>query len=99
MIIDIDLSKTDKQPNIANKDLAPLANLVFSSSILRDTMLNFNQLCDPCDKSKSIQTILQKNMTMTFNKLEEVYIHLWDLHYLPSFFGKIYSAILYCKFI
>ena len=39
-------------------------------------LANFNELCDPCIKSKSTKTILQKYIIPTANKLEEVYTNL-----------------------
>lgn len=76
MFIDSDLSKTNKQPNIVNKDPAFLADLAFSSLLTDIISTNFDHLYGLCIGSKSIRTILQKNMTPTSNKLEEIYLGL-----------------------
>ena len=59
VFIDSDLSKTGKQPNVIDKNLAHLADSAFSSYLLKDTTLsNFDQLCDSCIRSKSTKTVL-----------------------------------------
>lgn len=98
VFIDSDLSKTDKQPNLVNKNPTFLTDFAFLSLLANTTLANFDQLCGLYVKSESTRTILQKYIILTFNKLEEVYADLWDLNYPSSLSGKIYSAILYCKF-
>lgn len=58
VFINSNLSKTDEQSNIANKNFAPLVDLDFSSSTLRNIMSDFDQLYWPCIRSKSTLTIL-----------------------------------------
>lgn len=93
VFIDSNLSKTDKKLKNPNCQI----DLAFSPLLVNITS-NFNPLCNPYVGSKSTKIVLQKNMTLTFNKLEEVYVDLCDPHNLLLFFGKIYVAMLYCKF-
>lgn len=77
MFIDSDLFKTDKQSNLVEKDSTYLADLIFSLFLLVSTTLtDFDQLCRFCIESKSIRTVLQKNMIPTTSKLKEVHANL-----------------------
>ena len=77
MFIDFNISKIDELPNIVNKNLSYLANLILSSFLLKNTMLSdFDQLYALEIESKSTRTILQKSMTLITNKLEKIHIDL-----------------------
>lgn len=77
VFIDFNISKIDELPNIVNKNLSYLANLILSSFLLKNTMLSdFDQLYALEIESKSTRTILQKSMTLITNKLEKIHIDL-----------------------
>lgn len=57
-----------------------------------------DKLYTPCIASKSTWVVRRdKNMTLTTNKLEKVYIDLWDSYNLPFQTGNSYAAILMCE--
>ena len=70
VIINSDLSETNKQPINSQQNLA--SSTARKSNITDD----FDQLCRPYMGIKSTQTVLHKNMIPTSSKLKEVHIDL-----------------------
>lgn len=88
--------KLDKAP--------PLNNIYILSpetAVIQQTTNNrniLNRLCIPYIRSKSSQIVKKdKSMTATTNKLEEVYVDIWEAHKPASQSESLYVDIHICK--